>query len=866
MLFRFLSLLLHCREQFSKIMNFKNIIVTRYLISPIHLLSLFCLFFCANSLNAQIIQKKDTLAAIADSKIILSGNIFDTEDMNPVAGAIVEVQTVYPRRSARTNFDGSFQIKGLPLGTHKIIIEAPGYEFKEVHSITLSAEAPTINLVIKIKKGRILPINKENPTPIVVEKRPKRKVPTNISIAALDMPVNEMSIVSLRSFSFEEMQHFAGSRQDPARVLSNYMGIRNQDDYNNNIIVRGNSPNGFQWNLEGVPMPNPGYLGDFNMNGGLANIFSPRILNQSDVQLAAFSANHGNAVAGIFDAQLRHKYLEKLTFSGQVNSTTGAELMVEGFSNKSKKSGYFFVNYRLSRSNYLTYLIAHAINPKHSAAQTIPNFQDLSFKVVLPTENSGEFTFFGLSGIAGNRIDAIRTSALAVNDQFIQQNQVSQNNSIIGVGGFKHKINIKETRRSYSYIQTTLASTFLKTKQNLLLQDGRDTSYFKDLNDRKNSIFFSTVYHHKFDQYLSFQGGVKNEIMLFNLDGQELSTTQPLAIDFGSINKGATNLLNAYTMALWKPMINFKLNMGLHVQWLSLTNSYSVEPRLAFRWEFTPQQFFSFGYGLHSQMQPLQAYFSRRTDGTDVDYVGELNKLDFSRSHHFVIGYDYWIDNNWRLHAELYHEEMFNVPVDSVDKVFSMMNYNGGSLGDISQLVNKGTGYTQGLEISIERYFNKGFYALASMSVYHTAYTDYQGIVRDISFNNNFNLSILAGKAIMFGAERNNSINIDARIAYGGPRYSEVVNYASSVATGVNVYQSSYGSSMPTDPYFRADIKLGVTFRNELKAIAQTAFIEVINLTAAKNTNGQYFDRNTQTVQFYQQLPMFFEFGYQFQF
>ena len=118
----------------------------------------------------------------------------------------------------------------------------------------------------------------------------------------------------------------------------------------------------------------------------------------------------------------------------------------------------------------------------------------------------------------------------------------------------------------------------------------------------------------------------------------------------------------------------------------------------------------------------------------------------------------------------------------------------------------------------------------------------------------------------MFGAERNNSINIDARIAYGGPCYSEVVNYASSVATGVNVYQSSYGSSMPTDPYFRADIKLGVTFRNELKAIAQTAFIEVINLTAAKNTNGQYFDRNTQTVQFYQQLPMFFEFGYQFQF
>lgn len=839
--------------------------MTRHFYLPSRLILILCLLFCTTSPYAQVLPEEDTLPAIADSKIILSGNIFDEETMNPVAGAIIEVQTVYPRRSARTSFDGSFYIKGLPFGTHKIVIDAPGYEFKEVHSITLSAEQPSLTLQINVKKGRTPPKKIDQPSPINPEKLHKIKIPVPIVIAARDLPINEMAIVSSRSFSYEEMNHFAGSRQDPARMMSNYTGIRAQDDYNNSLIIRGNAPNSFQWNLEGIPMPNPGYLGNFNMNGGLANIFSPRVLSQSDIQISAFSAEHGNAVAGVFETYLRQQSIEKLTFSGQVNSSTGVELMLEGPTQK-KNAGYFFVNYRLSKSNYLTYLIANSLNTNHTDPENLPSFQDLTFKVVIPTENSGEFTFFGISGFADRSIDALRNPNIAIHDQFIQGGEQSKNSSFIGVGGIKHRINLKETRRSHSSIQTTLGTTFLQTKQNLLLKEGSDTSLFQNLNDRKNSIVFSTKYNHTFDQYLTFQGGILNETILFNLDGQESLVSTPFNTNFSSINKGVANLLRAHTILLWKPLINFKLNAGLHIQWLSLTNSYSVEPRVAFRWEFTPQHFFSFGYGLHSQIQPLQAYFSRNTDGTELNFSGELNDLGFSRAHHFVIGYDYWINSDWRVRVELFHQEFFNIPVDSVNHVFSMMNYDGGSLGDISNLVNEGEGFSQGVELSVERYFNKGFYALASVSVFHTAYTDYLGLVRDISFNNNFNINILAGKAIPFGSERNHSVNIDARFAYGGPRYSEVVNYESSLATGVNQYDPNYGSVMPTNPYFRADLKLGITFRNELKNTAQTAFIEVINFTSAQNTNGQYFDRNTQTVQYYRQMPLFFDFGYQFKF
>lgn len=816
-------------------------------------------------LSAQVFRDQDTIPKVPESKIMIRGYVFDTETMNPIKGAIIEVHTVYPRKSANTSFNGAFVVRALPLGVHKIVIEAQGYEFKEVHNIELSAEKPYADLQIELNKGRNT--NEElNAVGGSALLRSKRKKSIDIEIAKRDRPINEMAVVSLRSFNREEMMRFAGSRNDPSRAISNYMGIQNKDDYNNQLIARGNTAANFQWRVEGIPMPAVNHLGQFNQNGGMANVFSPRALNQSDIMLGAFAAEYGNVVGGIFDAQLRERQVNKIRFSGQVNSATGVEGMVEGQTRPDRNAGYFFVNYRLSRLNYLSAMIASATHKKHGHASQMPSFQDLSFKAVYPTPKAGTLTLFGLTGLASQTYEG--TDSLQVqHNQFVQWGEKQQLGSILAVSGLKHRIMLKEERHSYSYLETTVATSLLNNRQqHILWGENTDTSAHKLIQNRRQSLFANLKYHYKIDHKLTMRAGLLNETILFKLNNQEQANGHFHLGDFQSQEQSNTNLLQAYSMFLFKPMINFKANLGMNFQWLALTNSWSIEPRLAFRWEFTPLHFFSFGYGKHSQMQPLEAYFSQDLSGQEVSYNSQLNKLGFTNAHHFVVGYDYWIDNNWRLHAEIYHEEFTNVPVDSLNKVFSILDYNGQNLGDISHLVNEGEGYMQGFEISIERYFNKGFYFLASSSIFTAKYSDYLGRERNLSTNNRLLVNMVAGKSIPFGAEGDHRFKIDLRANYGGRRYSGTLNTRASLQANQSVFEPSYGMNNLTDPYFRADLKLSVAFNNPMEETSHTVFVDILNITNSQNMNGQYFDRFSQTVANYRQMPILIDFGYSFKF
>ena len=80
--------------------------------------------------------------------------------------------------------------------------------------------------------------------------------------------MNEMATVSARAFTVEETDRYAGSRGDPARMASNFAGVQGADDSRNDIVVRGNSPNGVLWRVEGVDLPNPNHFSVPGTGGG----------------------------------------------------------------------------------------------------------------------------------------------------------------------------------------------------------------------------------------------------------------------------------------------------------------------------------------------------------------------------------------------------------------------------------------------------------------------------------------------------------------------------------------------------------------------------------------------------------------------
>ena len=49
--------------------------------------------------------------------------------------------------------------------------------------------------------------------------------------------MNKLATVSARTFTVEETERYAGSRNDVARMAANYAGVMGVDDSRNDIII-----------------------------------------------------------------------------------------------------------------------------------------------------------------------------------------------------------------------------------------------------------------------------------------------------------------------------------------------------------------------------------------------------------------------------------------------------------------------------------------------------------------------------------------------------------------------------------------------------------------------------------------------------
>ncbi|MBN1158090.1 MAG: carboxypeptidase regulatory-like domain-containing protein [Bacteroidales bacterium] len=98
-----------------------------------------------------------------------------------------------------------------------------------------------------------------------------------------DIPVGRYNIqISARSFTIEETEKYAGSWGDPARMSLNFAGVMTANDQINAIIIRGNTPSGLLWKLDGVPIPNLNHFGNMGSTSVPINMLNNNTLSNSD--------------------------------------------------------------------------------------------------------------------------------------------------------------------------------------------------------------------------------------------------------------------------------------------------------------------------------------------------------------------------------------------------------------------------------------------------------------------------------------------------------------------------------------------------------------------------------------------------------
>lgn len=187
-----------------------------------------------------------------------------------------------------------------------------------------------------------------------------------------------------------------------------------------------------------------------------------------------------------------------------------------------------------------------------------------------------------------------------------------------------------------------------------------------------------------------------------------------------------------------------QMNIGVNSMFQSSNKNYSIEPRTGLKWEFQHNQHFSLGYGLHSIYTPIEVLQQevRQTNGTLSQPNIELN---FTKSNHFVFGYDTNIFKNIRFKSELYYQYITDALVELTPSSYSLLNHGGYNTLDISSLKNGGTGYNYGLELTLEEFMYKGTYFLSTLSLFESKYRSNNGILHNTAFNTNFVFNLLGG-------------------------------------------------------------------------------------------------------------------------
>jgi len=324
------------------------------------------------------------------------------------------------------------------------------------------------------------------------------------------------------------------------------------------------------------------------------------------------------------------------------------------------------------------------------------------------------------------------------------------------------------------------------------------------------------------------------------------------------------------------------MNTGLHVQLLTLNLATTVEPRWGLQWKVNPRHRLSLAYGLHSQMAALDKYFLIIEDSLGNEEMPNQN-LDFVKSHHVVLGYDWSLPFDMRIKAEAYYQYIYSAGIDRDSSSYSTLNVGSFSEGGPDRIMNGGTGTNYGIEITFEKFLSKGYYWLVTASLYDSKYTASDGIERNTVFNGNYVVNVLGGYELRLNRKTpkekkpkrklnekqtkrwnkrqalrkatTHSLKFDLKFTVaGGARYTPIDLDASAIAKKA-VYMDERAYSNQFEPYYRWD--LGLTYRMSRPKMTQEFSASCQNVTDKENPLYNRYDAKNNKLENVNQLGIY---------
>ncbi|MBK5721813.1 TonB-dependent receptor [Dysgonomonas sp. Marseille-P4677] len=738
----------------------------------------------------------------------IRGTVIDYASGNPLSFVSVGLLGL-PGIGTTTDDEGKFTINNVPVGRHDLHATFVGYEPALFREIMLTS-AKEVYLEIQLKE------NVQQLDEVVIRPRVNK-----------EEALNKMALSGARMLSVEEASRFAGGMDDPARLVSSFAGVTSGIG-SNGISVHGNAPSLLQWRLEDVEIPNPNHFADVaSLGGGVLSSLSSNVLGNSDFYTSAFPAEYSNAVSGVFDMKLRNGNSRKFQHTLQAG-ILGLDVASEGPLSKKHNASYIF-NYRYSTTGLM-----NKISPAGDLEQVL-DYQDLNFKLNFPTRKAGVFSLWGTA-----LIDKIKPEIKSPEEwDYRDDSKDSRMKQTTAAIGFSHRYFFGND----AFLKTTLAMTYSKVDVWEDVYDFDMSSFpYLDFKSQYTNLVLISSFNKKYSSKHTNKTGFTLTNMRYNMDF-DLAPLYTEPMQRISDGKGNTNLLSAYTSSLFNINNQVSATLGLNGQLLTLNNAWTIEPRASIKWQASQKSSFGLAYGLHSRMEKMDVYFVKTFETGDQ----LLNKdLDFTKTHHVSLSYNYRISNDMNLKVEPYFQYLYDVPV-IVDSSYSVLNRSTFYVEDA--LVNKGKGYNYGVDITFEKYMTRGLYYMVTASVFNSKYSGGDGVWHNTKFDRNYVINGLIGKEWMVGCKKQDVLSINLKLTMqGGDRYSPIDEIATLAHPDKKTkYDETKAYSKQLSPMFLANYT--ISYRMNRNKVSHEFAVKGMNATGYKEYFGHEYNLKTGTIE-----------------
>ncbi len=707
----------------------------------------------------------------------IKGNILDQQTLSPLPGATIIISGSDPLIGTTTDTLGHFKLEHIPIGQYQLRISFVGYSPLLTNPLIVNSGKETM-VSYRLKEQ----ISQAGEVEIRGDYRKYDAI-------------NKMALVSVRSFSVDETFRFPGSYNDPARMVANFAGVTSGIDNRNDIIVRGNSPMGLQWRLDGMEIPNPNHFAAVGTTGGPVTVLNNNLLSNSDFLTGAFPAEYGNTLAGIFDLRMRNGNNEHHEYWFQLG-WNGLEFGAEGPFSKKHPASYM-VSYRYSPLQFLGWFNINL--------GVIPKYQDLNLKITIPTKKAGTFTLTGLGGISF--IELFDSRKDQSKWTFPDYGEDLSNGSNLGLVGITHQIALRPDLRwkNIIYVVGSKVYTKIDTFSNVVTTP---SPWAGELSTEFKYSFVSEI-NKKFSARHSLDAGIFWDYYDMTFADSSMYKGQFI---INTNSRENMHLLRAFGQWMFQPSNRIMATLGLYGSWLSLNHSWALEPRLGFEWIINKKHSLTFGAGLYSQMQARVMYFLLTTrPGGEI--VQTNRDLGFTKSFQLALGYNYLLTENLRFKTEIYYQYLYDIPTKQSIPEYTLSNQGHEFFLDrryADSLINRGSGRNYGIEFTFERFLKKNYYFLFTSSLFNSTYSGYDNTTRNSAFNVNYVLNAVAGYELVMGKRKWGVMSFGLRATWAGGNPYVPYDVTATIQNAEPVYDwgNAYDPRFPE--YKRLAFRFGI--------------------------------------------------------